>query len=24
MIDPIKWADQAPRWEKVWTELFLQ
>ena len=24
MIDPIKWADQAPKWEKVWTELFLQ
>ena len=24
MIDPIKWADQAPKWEKVWSELFLK
>jgi hypothetical protein len=24
MIDPIKWADVAPRWEKIWTELFLK
>jgi iron(III) transport system substrate-binding protein len=24
MVDPIKWADEAPRWEKVWTELFLK
>ncbi len=24
MIDPIKWTDEAPRWEKVWSELFLK
>jgi len=24
MIDPIKWTDQAPRWEKIWNELFLK
>ena len=24
MVDPIKWADEAPRWEKVWNELFLK
>jgi iron(III) transport system substrate-binding protein len=24
MIDPIKWIDQAPKWRKVWNELFLQ
>ena len=24
MIDPIKWADEAPKWRKVWNELFLQ
>jgi iron(III) transport system substrate-binding protein len=24
MIDPIKWADEAPRWEKVWTDMFLK
>jgi iron(III) transport system substrate-binding protein len=24
MIDPIKWLDQAPKWEKTWTELFLR
>jgi iron(III) transport system substrate-binding protein len=24
MIDPIKWTDEAPRWEKVWNELFLK
>ena len=24
MIDPIKWIDEAPKWEKVWNELFLQ
>jgi iron(III) transport system substrate-binding protein len=24
MIDPIKWIDAAPRWEKVWSELFLR
>ena len=22
MIDPVKWLDEAPRWEKIWTELF--
>jgi len=24
MIDPVKWADDAPKWEKVWSELFLK
>jgi iron(III) transport system substrate-binding protein len=24
MIDPIKWLDEAPKWEKVWNELFLR
>ena len=24
MIDPIKWIDEAPKWRKVWNELFLQ
>ncbi len=24
MVDPIKWADEAPKWEKVWNELFLR
>ena len=24
MIDPIKWIDAAPRWEKLWSELFLR
>jgi iron(III) transport system substrate-binding protein len=24
MIDPVKWTDEAPRWEKVWNELFLK
>jgi iron(III) transport system substrate-binding protein len=24
MIDPVKWTDEAPRWEKLWNELFLQ
>jgi iron(III) transport system substrate-binding protein len=24
MIDPVRWADAAPRWQKVWNELFLQ
>jgi iron(III) transport system substrate-binding protein len=24
MIDPIRWADEAPRWEKLWNELFLR
>jgi iron(III) transport system substrate-binding protein len=24
MIDPIKWTDAAPRWEKIWNELFLR
>ena len=24
MIDPIKWTDEAPRWEKIWNELFLR
>jgi iron(III) transport system substrate-binding protein len=24
MINPVTWANVAPRWEKVWTELFLK
>ena len=24
MVDPIRWADEAPKWEKVWNELFLK
>jgi iron(III) transport system substrate-binding protein len=24
MIDPIAWTDAAPRWEKLWAELFLK
>jgi len=24
MVDPIKWIDEAPRWEKIWSELFLK
>jgi iron(III) transport system substrate-binding protein len=24
MVDPFKWAAEAPRWEKAWTELFLR
>jgi len=24
MIDPVKWLDDAPKWEKVWTDLFLK
>jgi iron(III) transport system substrate-binding protein len=24
MIDPIRWIDAAPRWEKIWNELFLK
>ncbi len=24
MIDPIRWADEAARWEKIWNELFLK
>lgn len=24
MVDPIKWADEAPKWEKIWNELFLK
>ena len=24
MVDPIKWADEAPQWEKIWNELFLK
>ena len=23
MVDPIKWLDEAPKWEKLWKELFL-
>jgi iron(III) transport system substrate-binding protein len=24
MIDPIRWLEQAPKWEKLWTEWFLK
>jgi iron(III) transport system substrate-binding protein len=24
MIDPIQWIDAAPKWEKLWNELFLK
>jgi iron(III) transport system substrate-binding protein len=24
MVDPIKWTDEASRWEKLWNELFLR
>ena len=24
MIDPIRSTDEAPRWEKLWNELFLR
>ncbi len=24
MVDPIKWTDEAPKWEKLWNELFLR
>jgi hypothetical protein len=24
MVDPIKWIDEAPKWEKLWNELFLK
>ena len=24
MVDPIKWTDDAPKWEKIWNELFLR
>ena len=24
MVDPIKWTDEAPKWEKIWNELFLK
>lgn len=24
MVDPLKWIDEAPRWEKVWNDLFLK
>jgi iron(III) transport system substrate-binding protein len=23
MVDPIKWLDEAPKWEKLWKELFM-
>jgi iron(III) transport system substrate-binding protein len=23
MVDPIKWLDEAPKWERLWKELFL-
>ena len=24
LVDPIKWAEVAPRWEKAWSDLFLR
>jgi iron(III) transport system substrate-binding protein len=24
MVDPIVWVEQAPRWEKIWQDLFLK
>jgi hypothetical protein len=24
MIDAVKWTDEAPKWEKLWNELFLR
>jgi iron(III) transport system substrate-binding protein len=24
MVDPARWLDTSPRWEKIWNELFLQ
>jgi iron(III) transport system substrate-binding protein len=24
MVDPFKWADEAPKWERTWNELFLK
>jgi iron(III) transport system substrate-binding protein len=24
MVDPIKWTDEASKWEKLWSELFLK
>jgi iron(III) transport system substrate-binding protein len=24
MVDPIKWVDEAQKWEKLWQELFLK
>ncbi|MCC6779343.1 MAG: extracellular solute-binding protein [Hyphomicrobiales bacterium] len=24
MVDPIRWIDEAAKWEKIWTELFLR
>jgi hypothetical protein len=24
MVDPIKWLDEAPKWERLWNELFLK
>ena len=24
IVDPIKWIDAAPKWEKVWSELILK
>jgi iron(III) transport system substrate-binding protein len=24
MVDPIAWTEQAPKWEKLWQELFLK
>jgi iron(III) transport system substrate-binding protein len=24
LVDPAKWTDVAPRWEKLWSELFLK
>jgi len=24
MIDPVKWLDEAPKWQQMWSELFLK
>ena len=24
MVDPVKWLNEAPKWQQVWTELFLK
>ena len=24
MVDPVKWLDERPKWDKTWTELFLK
>ncbi len=24
MVDPIRWTDEASKWERLWSELFLK